>query len=47
MSQTLFKIEHIGCPTRKKHLIINMKKNLIMFQSLIVGSSITITVKEP
>jgi len=43
---TLFKIGHIGYLTRKKQLITNMKKYLIMFQCLIVGSSITITIRE-
>ncbi len=36
--ETLFSIRHMGYPIKKRQLIINLKKNLIMFQNLIVFS---------
>jgi hypothetical protein len=38
---SLFSIGHKGCPIKKKQLIINLKKILIVFESLILAHQLS------
>jgi hypothetical protein len=38
LAETLFNIRHMGYPIKKRQLVTNLKKNLIMLQNLIMFS---------